>query len=127
MILGGLGRAWHDLAVGAPSGTVTFLFTDIEGSTRLWDEQPAGMRVALARHDEILRSAVVAHGGHVFATGGDGFAAAFGRARDAVQAALAGQAGLAGEPWPDEVPVCVRMGLHTGEAVERGGTTSAQR
>ena len=60
-----------------PSGTVSFLFTDIEGSTRLWDTEPVAMGAALARHDEILRSAIDRHGGQVFATGGDGFAAAF--------------------------------------------------
>jgi class 3 adenylate cyclase len=62
-----------------PSGTVTFLFTDIEGSTRLWEERPDEMRAALARHDEILRATIEGNGGYVFATGGDGFAAAFAR------------------------------------------------
>ena len=109
------------LSVGAPSGTVTFLFTDVESSTRLWDERPEAMRVALARHDEILRSCIASQGGHVFATGGDGFAAAFDRAGDAVQAALAAQLDLAAETWPDGVPIRVRMGLHTGEVEERAG------
>ena len=63
-----------------PSGTVTFLFTDIEGSTRLWEEHPDAMRDALARHDELLRQAIEAHGGYVFKTTGDGFHAAFGTA-----------------------------------------------
>ena len=109
------------LSVGAPSGTVTFLFTDVESSTRLWDERPEAMRVALARHDEILRSCIASQGGHVFATGGDGFAAAFDRAGDAVQAALAAQLDLAAETWPSGVPIRVRMGLHTGEVEERAG------
>jgi len=63
----------------APSGTVTFLFTDIEGSTRLWDSAPDAMRGALEVHDSILRGAIGDHGGYVFATGGDGFAVAFAR------------------------------------------------
>ena len=63
-----------------PTGTVTFLFTDIEGSTRLWEERPDEMRAALAEHDAIVRSAIEAHGGYVFSTGGDGFAAASARA-----------------------------------------------
>ena len=60
-----------------PTGTVTFLFTDIEGSTRLWEEHPEAMRPALARHDEILRDAIEAHGGHVVKTTGDGVHAVF--------------------------------------------------
>ena len=60
-----------------PTGTVTFLFTDIEGSTRLWEERSVEMRGALAEHDAIVRGAIDAHGGYVFSTGGDGFAVAF--------------------------------------------------
>jgi len=67
----------------APTGTVTFLFTDIEGSTPLWDSYPDAMGPALARHDEMLRAAVDDHGGYVFSTGGDGVGAVFGRAADA--------------------------------------------
>jgi predicted ATPase len=100
---------------------VTFLFTDIEGSTRLWESAPDAMRVATARHDEIVRGAIEAHGGYVFATGGDGFAAAFWRAGDAVTAGVQAQAALAAEAWPDGAPIRVRMGLHTGEVVERRG------
>ena len=107
--------------MGAPSGTVTFLFTDIEGSTRLWEEAPTEMRAALARHDDVLRSAIDAHGGYVFSTGGDGFAVAFGRAGDAAAAALDAQGALAGERWPTPSPLRVRMGLHTGEVEERDG------
>jgi predicted ATPase/class 3 adenylate cyclase len=107
--------------VGAPSGTVTFLFTDIEGSTGLWEAAPDAMRAALAWHDSILRDAIEAHGGYVFATGGDGFAAAFARAGDALAAAEKARTALANEQWPAAAPIRVRMALHTGEASERDG------
>lgn len=100
---------------------MTFLFTDVEGSTRLWEAAPGAMRAALERHDAILRQVINAHGGYVFATGGDAFSAAFPRASDAVAAALNAQAELAAEGWPAEAPIAVRMGLHTGEANEREG------
>ena len=82
------------VGVGAPSGTVTFLFTDIETSTALWESDPDSMRVALEGHDEALRAAVDAHGGTVFATGGDGFAVAFARATDVVAAAVEAQVSI---------------------------------
>lgn len=104
-----------------PSGTVTFLFTDIEGSTCLWEEHPEAMRVALPRHDQILRQAISEHRGVLFSTGGDGFAAAFPRAADALGAAIEAQLQLAVETWPDETTLRVRMGVHTGAADERGG------
>ena len=104
-----------------PAGTVTFLFTDIEGSTRLWQEAPDAMAAALARHDAVVRGAIEAHHGQVFATGGDGFAAVFERASDAVAAANEAQAGLAAEPWSPNAEIRARMGIHTGEAVERDG------
>ena len=104
-----------------PSGTVTFRFTDIEGSTRLWDEHRAVMEVVLARHDLLVRGAVANGGGVVFSTGGDGLAAAFGRASDAVGAAVKAQTLLQQEVWPEPVGLRVRMGLHTGEAQERDG------
>ena len=72
------------------------MFTDIEGSTRLWQTAPDAMRGALARHDEIVRSAVESHGGYVFSTGGDGFGVAFARAGDAVAAAAARPGGPGG-------------------------------
>lgn len=106
---------------GRPTGTVTFLFTDIEGSTERWQSAPTAMATALERHDELLRAAVADRGGHVFATGGDGFAVAFERAADALDAAVAAQAALAAEPWPADATLRVRMGLHTGEVVERDG------
>jgi predicted ATPase/class 3 adenylate cyclase len=100
---------------------VTFLFSDVEGSTRLWEAHGQEMRSALAVHDGIVRGEIEGHGGYVFATGGDGFGAAFARAGDAVVAALAAQRGMAEQDWPDDVPLRVRMGLHTGEAEERDG------
>ena len=98
------------------SSTLTFLFTDIEGSTRLWDSQPELMRTALARHDAIIRGAVESGGGHVFKTVGDAFCAAFPTAAGAVHAALQSQLQLAGENWEGMDPIRVRMAIHTGEA-----------
>jgi predicted ATPase/class 3 adenylate cyclase len=106
---------------GLPTGTVTFLFTDLEGSTRLWEERPEAMRDALARHDELLRDVVESRGGCVVKATGDGFHAAFPTARDALGAAVAGQRGLAEAPWGSTGPLRVRMGIHTGEAQLRGG------
>ena len=107
--------------LGAPSGTVTFLFTDIVGSTRLWESVHDSMSAALARHDENLRAAVGAHRGLVFSTGGDGFAAAFARAGDGLACARDAEVAFVGEPWPDDASIHVRMGVHTGEVVERAG------
>ena len=104
------------MGIGAPSGTVTFLFTDIEDSTRLWESTPADMTAAVQAHDVIVRSAIERHGGHVFATGGDGFCVAFSSAVDAVTAAVESQRELGGD---DAIPFAVRMALHTGEAIER--------
>jgi predicted ATPase/class 3 adenylate cyclase len=106
--------------VSVPSGTVTFLFTDIEGSTRLWESAPSEMRTALTRHDALLRAAIGSRGGYVFSTGGDGFAAAFDRPQDAVRAALDAHLALDQEPWPT-TPIRVRMAVHTGVADERDG------
>src|SRR3712207_3369184 len=100
-----------------PSGTVTFLFTDIEGSTRRWDEQPEAMKHALARHDAILREAIERHNGHIFKTVGDAFHAAFSRPEDALTAAVDSQRALASAGWVSTV----RMALHTGTADERDG------
>jgi predicted ATPase/class 3 adenylate cyclase/DNA-binding CsgD family transcriptional regulator len=104
------------VSVPPPSGTVTFLLTDIEDSTRLWESTPADMTVAMQAHDVIVRSAIERHGGYVFATGGDGFGAAFSSAVDAVSAAVEAQLELRGDRT---IPFAVRMGLHTGEAIER--------
>src|SRR3954466_10663156 len=102
-----------------PSGTVTFLFTDLATSTRLWDEQPQAMNAALARHDELLASAVAAHRGHVMKHTGDGLIAVFAAAYDAVGAAADGQRALAIEKWGAIRSLRARMGLHTGVAEER--------
>src|SRR6266487_1479482 len=107
--------------VELPSGTVTFLFTDIEGSTSRWEHQPEAMRVALARHDALVRAAIVEHGGHVVKTMGDAFHAAFSRAPDAVVAVLDVQRHLQDEAWGEAGPLRVRMALHTGVAEERDG------
>ena len=104
-----------------PSGTVTFLFTDLEGSTRLWEEHPEGMGPALARHDAILHDAVVEHRGHIVKTTGDGIHAVFATARDALDAAVAIQIGLDAEAFGEAGPLRVRMGLHTCEAEYRDG------
>jgi predicted ATPase/class 3 adenylate cyclase len=107
--------------MGAPSGTVTFLFTDIEGSTRLWQRDEAAMRRALARHDQLLGDVIVDHGGVVFSTMGDGLAAAFQTASAAVSCATRVQELVAAEPWETLSALRVRMGLHTGEAELRDG------
>jgi predicted ATPase/class 3 adenylate cyclase len=96
----------------APSGVVTFLFTDVEGSTRRWEADAGAMRTALAAHDAVLRSAVAAHGGFLFKHTGDGVCAAFASPSSAVDAAVAAQRAL-------ELPV--RMGIATGEAQLRDG------
>jgi predicted ATPase/class 3 adenylate cyclase len=103
------------------SGTVTFLFTDIEGSTRLWESAPEEMRVALARHDEIVGHAIEAHSGTVFKNLGDGAAAVFNTPSQAIRAGVEAQRGLAAESWATDEPLRVRMGLHTGEAEQRDG------
>src|SRR5271154_582915 len=100
-----------EFVVEAPSGTVTFLFTDIEGSTRLWELFPDAMRAALADHDEVVRDAIVSCGGHVVKTTGDGFHAAFGDASGAVRAGVAAQRGLDAHVWPAIGPLRVRMGI----------------
>src|SRR5215475_2416262 len=99
-----------------PSGTVTFLFTDIEGSTQLWATQHEAMRTALARHDALLREAIEAHGGRVFKTVGDAFCAAFATAPGAIEAALGAQRALRAELWPQQAPIRTRIALHTGAA-----------
>ncbi|HET9223432.1 MAG TPA: tetratricopeptide repeat protein [Roseiflexaceae bacterium] len=109
------------VAAGLPQGTLTFLFTDIERSTRRWEEHPQAMRAALPRHDALLREAVEAHGGVIFKTVGDGIHAVFARPSDALAAALAAQRALVVEPWGAVGPLRVRMALHTGAAKERAG------
>ncbi len=105
-----------------PTGTVTFLFTDIEGSTKRWEAYPQQMRAALQRHDTILRSAIERHSGHVFKTMGDAFCAAFSSPNDAIQATLDAQHALHREPWPQGIgSVAVRAALHTGTPEEWDG------
>ncbi len=104
-----------------PSGTVTFLFSDVVGSTRLWAKQPAAMSVALRVHDQVIREAVAAHDGYVFATAGDGYSVAFDRATSAIDCATAIQAVLATHEWGSGPALTVRIGLHLGQAEEREG------
>src|SRR5438105_3845986 len=82
-----------------PTGTVTFLFTDIEGSTKRWETYPEAMSTALQRHDAILRSAIEGCGGYIFKTVGDAFCAAFATAPEALGAAVSAQRALAREQW----------------------------
>jgi predicted ATPase len=95
------------------------LFTDIEASTRLWEEHEGEMAVALARHDELLRDVIGGRRGYVFSTAGDAFAATFSTAADAVDAAVEAQRALRSERWPEAVSLSVRMGLHSGVSHER--------
>ena len=104
-----------------PSGTITFLFTDIEGSSRLWEEYPEAMRVALAKHDNILRVALESHGGFIFKTVGDAFCVAFDTAADGATAAVQGQRTVVAERWDGIDGIKVRMALHTGAAERRDG------
>jgi predicted ATPase/class 3 adenylate cyclase len=104
-----------------PTGTVTFLFTDIEGSTKLWEDNAPAMQAALARHDELLRLAIEEHGGYLFKTVGDAFCCAFPTAPDALEAALEAQRLLLKERWGESTTLRVRMALHIGAAEEREG------
>jgi class 3 adenylate cyclase/tRNA A-37 threonylcarbamoyl transferase component Bud32 len=108
-------------AVNPPTGTVTFLFTDIEGSTFMWERNPAQMAAALVRHDEILRTTMESHGGYVFKTVGDAFCAAFITTSQALKATLATQRALFAESWDEDTAIRVRMALHTGATEERDG------
>jgi predicted ATPase/class 3 adenylate cyclase len=110
--------------IDIPTDSVTFLFTDIEGSTQLWEQHPEAMKAALARHDAILRAAIENHHGRVFKTVGDAFYAAFSKAPEALAAALAAQRALhaeVGQAVEDGPIIRVRMALHTGAADERDG------
>ncbi len=102
--------------------TATFLFSDVENSTRLWEQFPDAMRPALARHDALMKHAVETHHGRIVKTTGDGIHAVFDAASDGVAAALTAQQALLTEAWPVTIgPLKVRMGLHTGECQERDG------
>src|SRR3954447_16501089 len=99
-----------------PTGTVTFLFTDIVDSTQLLRQDREGYAAALAAHRRLLRAAFAAHGGREVDTQGDSFFVAFPTAGQAAAAAAEAQRALASHPWPERLHVRVRMGLHTGEA-----------
>lgn len=99
-----------------PTGNVTFLFTDIEGSSRMWEHYPAAMSGALANHDRILRESITLNDGLVFKTVGDAFCVVFNEAPSAVSAAAAAQKRLADSPWETPDPIKVRMAIHTGVA-----------
>lgn len=111
------------MAASPSSGTLTFLFTDLEGSTKLWEAFPDTMQGALARHDAILRQAIESNGGRVIKTTGDGVHAAFESGHGGVAAALQAQQALLKTKWDEIQPrdLRVRIGLHTGEAEARGG------
>ena len=104
-----------------PTGTVTFLFTDIEGSTERWERHREAMRSAVHKHGEILQSAIDAHDGHVFKTVGDAFCAAFHNVADAITAALDAQQHLSAEDWSGVDGLKVRMAIHTGHTDEHDG------
>jgi predicted ATPase/class 3 adenylate cyclase len=105
----------------APSGMVTFLFSDVVGSTRLWARDPDSMAIALRVHDEIFTRVIEESGGHIFSTAGDSFAAAFARASTAVECAEALQRAMAACDWRGGPALAVRIGLHLGETEERNG------
>ena len=113
-----LATALGNPAPAPPTGTITFLFTDVERSARLWERAPDAMRAALARHDALANDHVGTHGGLLIKDRGEGDSlfAVFGSAPDAVRAASLLQQALAAEPWPEDAPLRVRMALHTGEA-----------
>lgn len=104
-----------------PTGTVTFLFTDVEGSTERWERHRDAMKGAVRKHGEFLQSAIEAHDGHVFKTVGDAFCAAFHNVADAIAASLDAQQRLAAEDWSGVDGLKVRMAIHTGHTDERDG------
>jgi len=103
-----------------PSGAVTFVLTALEGSTRLWEQDPDAMKIAMGRHDELLENAIDEHRGFVFSRMGDGLAAAFPTAMDAVSAAAAIQQALAGEHWDTPRPLKARVGLQSHAVTPMG-------
>jgi predicted ATPase/class 3 adenylate cyclase len=106
-------------SAGLPTGAVTFLFSDIEGSTQRWEAHPEAMKAAVERHEQLVSGAIARHGGHVFKLMGDAFCAAFHSAPDAIAAASDAQRALAEEDFSGVDGLRVRMGLHTGIAEER--------
>ena len=124
---GGCGRPLGGRMSGLPAGAVTFLFSDVEGSTRLVKALRERYPQVLAEHRRLVRAAIATHGGHEVDTQGDAFFAAFGAAKQAVLCALDIQRALGAHPWPDGALVRVRIGVHTGQAVPAGGLTRAWR
>jgi predicted ATPase/class 3 adenylate cyclase/DNA-binding SARP family transcriptional activator len=104
-----------------PTGPLTMLMTDVEGSTRLWEEHAEPMKIALRRHDELLRRSIEENAGYVVKTIGDAFHAAFADVSDATTAAMAAQHVLSNEKWPTPITLRVRMAVHTGQCEERDG------
>src|ERR1700686_3129855 len=102
------------------TGTVTLLFTNIEGSTRLWETQHAALQQALAHHDAIMRDAIESNDGYLVKTTGDGAHAAFAIAADAIAASLAAQRALTAHVWC-ELSITSRMAMHSGAAEQRDG------
>jgi class 3 adenylate cyclase len=109
------------MGTNVPSGTITFLFTDVEGSTRLWAAEREAMSASLKIHDRVVCQVIDSWGGYVFSTAGDSFAVAFDRVTRALNAAARIQARLAAADWDDGPELRVRIGLHLGETEERGG------
>ena len=115
--------AYFGIVAPLPTGVVTFVLTDVVGSTELWERVPEAMATALARHDEIVAGVVRAEGGSLVKSKGEGDStfSAFARASDALRAAYRLQRTMRVEPWPTGVTIRTRVGVHTGEAVERDG------
>jgi len=107
--------------MGFPSGPVTLLFTDVEGSIRLWEADREGMAEASARYDRIVREQIEAAGGHVVKSVGEAFRAVFADPAAALRCAVAVQRAVGAEPWRSGLPVRVRVALHSGACVERDG------
>ncbi|MBV8164824.1 MAG: hypothetical protein JOZ91_11235, partial [Candidatus Eremiobacteraeota bacterium] len=110
-----------------PTGTVTFLFSDIEGSTVRWEAYPEAMRDAVRAHDALMRAAIESNSGYVFKTIGDAFCAAFRTAKDGIAAALSAQQALDATDFSAVDGVFVRMALHTGTADERDNDYTYRR
>ena len=109
-----------DAPTARPSGTITFLFTDIEGSTRLWEQHPDLMQGAFRQQEALLRQAIASHGGYAYKMIGDAFQAAFATASAALDAAVAAQRALYAAAWSTPRPLRVRMALDSGVVEERG-------
>ena len=118
---GGRGIGVHNEQMGFPSGTVTLLFTDVEGSIRLWEADREAMAEASARYDRLVREQVKDAGGQVFKTVGEAFRAVFADPFAALASAVAIQRAAGAEPWPPGLPIRVRVALHSGACMERDG------